>query len=98
MYILITVDGNSSSYVILFLQWRGPSAHLLSGAHVVLAEQAADALREGVDRAAVAVLLGAAAAPRPLRDFSLSPQIFTCSSFGKESACNAGDLGSIPGL
>ena len=31
-------------------------------------------------------------------DFSLSPQIFTCSSFGKESACNAGDLGSIPGL
>lgn len=44
-----------------------PGAHLLSGAHVVLAEQAADALREGVDRAAVAVLLGAAAAPRPLR-------------------------------
>ena len=23
---------------------------------------------------------------------------FSCSSFGKESACNAGDLGSVPGL
>ena len=23
---------------------------------------------------------------------------FPCSSVGKESACNAGDLGSIPGL
>lgn len=44
-----------------------PSAHLLSGAHVVLAEQAGHALPEGVGGAAVAVLLGAAAAPRPLR-------------------------------
>jgi len=23
---------------------------------------------------------------------------FSCSSFGKESACNVGDLGSVPGL
>ena len=25
-------------------------------------------------------------------------KVFPCSSVGKESACNAGDLGSIPGL
>ena len=30
-------------------------------------------------------------------DFSLV-QGFPCSSAGKESACNVGDLGSIPGL
>ena len=28
----------------------------------------------------------------------LYPQYFPCGSAGKESACNAGDLGSIPGL
>ena len=27
-----------------------------------------------------------------------SGAVFTCSSAGKESTCNAGDLGSIPGL
>lgn len=53
---------------------RGRGAHLLSGAHVVLAEQAADALREGVDRAAVAVLLGAAAAPCPLHARGQQPE------------------------
>lgn len=53
---------------------RGPDAHLLSDAHVVLAEQAADALREGVDRAAVAVLLGAASAPRRLRAGGQQPE------------------------
>ena len=26
------------------------------------------------------------------------PMVFPCGSAGKESACNAGDLGSIPGL
>ena len=30
--------------------------------------------------------------------FEAAYQIFPCSSVGKESACNAGDLGSIPGL
>jgi len=29
---------------------------------------------------------------------SASPCVFPCGSAGKESACNAGDLGSIPGL
>ena len=32
------------------------------------------------------------------RDFSGSPVGFPCGSAGKESACNVGDLGSIPGL
>lgn len=53
---------------------RGPDTHLLSDAHVVLAEQAADALREGVDSAAVAVLLGAASAPRRLRAGGQQPE------------------------
>ena len=30
--------------------------------------------------------------------FEAACQIFPCSSVGKESACNVGDLGSIPGL
>ena len=30
--------------------------------------------------------------------FTISYIHFTCGSGGKESACNAGDLGSIPGL
>ena len=29
---------------------------------------------------------------------TLDPWGFPCGSAGKESACNAGDLGSIPGL
>ena len=40
--------------------------------------------------------------PHPLLSFLHSPLIFLtpfpCGSAGKESACNAGDLGSIPGL
>ena len=28
----------------------------------------------------------------------VEPYTFPCGSAGKESACNAGDLGSIPGL
>ena len=30
--------------------------------------------------------------------YSLVIPVFPCGSAGKESACNAGDLGSIPGL
>ena len=30
--------------------------------------------------------------------FLVNPMGFPCSSAGKESACNAGDLNSIPGL
>ena len=32
-----------------------------------------------------------------ISDLLLSAQGFLCSSVGKESACDAGDLGSIPG-
>ena len=33
-----------------------------------------------------------------LKCASTRPEGFPCGSAGKESACNAGDLGSIPGL
>ena len=33
-----------------------------------------------------------------LKCASTHPEGFPCGSAGKESACNAGDLGSIPGL
>ena len=34
----------------------------------------------------------------PLKDNICIYKSFSCSSVGKESACSAGDLGSIPGL
>ena len=33
-----------------------------------------------------------------LKEFMILKTFFPCGSTGKESACNAGDLGSIPGL
>ena len=45
------------------------------------------------------MLLLRAEEPKPVFLFSqLLAQGFPCSSVGKESACNAGDPGSIPGL
>ena len=34
----------------------------------------------------------------PIEDHTIDSLGFSCSSVGKESACSAGDLGSIPGL
>ena len=45
------------------------------------------------------MLLLRAEEPKPVFLFSqLLAQGFPCSSVGKESACNAGDPGSVPGL
>ena len=33
-----------------------------------------------------------------IKEFTIKKNVFPCGSAGKESACNAGDLGSIPGL
>ena len=35
---------------------------------------------------------------KSINSLALSPLCFPCGSAGKESACSAGDLGSIPGL